>query len=686
MLSMNSSSLSEIENPKKTIMMAIYNMKGGVAKTTSSLEIGYLTSKAGLKVLLVDADMQANLTTKFIYSTCIAGIDDGEESDDDKGEAVERAYDEMWKQIKVSEVTVRGELKAFHHILQQFTGVDPQFFRDDLTRIKPFRAKTSKDDQVLDLIAGHLTTGDYDDAVGDGFKNNLRKTIPGLVCNIIREFSEREGYDLVIFDLGPYLSPIARAILLGVDYIASPFRCERDCVTAAEIVPRKLRDWHKRHLEDSTKPNPSCALEIRDWYDEYVEKQNPEREKNKVSSRLRCFPVFVGAFPIAVSTMNKSPTKDSAKYIKLIFDAYDSLGDYNRLFHAPRSGVTKAPEPEFEKLRSVFVENSARVGMQASSAQDGIPCVGWYADNFKGSAGVHRAQIKDLLKKARKVEYEYLKVFTILVDGMRPEDKKYILSGMSFISEHVIDDVDVVARHGHKEPKKRTLSKDDMPMPALSFFPRKRITRGMEDKVKHLTKEELAEILRKIFDSEVDDPELAKTIQKSFEDHKKSGATKSFNDRMVGYGLTIQDNEGLGNCFFLAIADQLREREIGLHDHDSLRLEAATFMVTNIEEYRPFITGLTNESPSEYLERVFETGEWADEPVINALARAMDITIVIVRSDGAEPNEINPGADRERVYLGYYVGVHYVSLRGEPNPELRSIIEKPNLHAAGLRK
>jgi hypothetical protein len=38
--------------------IAIHNLKGGVTKTSSALELGYEAAKQGLCVLLVDTDMQ----------------------------------------------------------------------------------------------------------------------------------------------------------------------------------------------------------------------------------------------------------------------------------------------------------------------------------------------------------------------------------------------------------------------------------------------------------------------------------------------------------------------------------------------------------------------------------------------------------------------------------------------------
>ena len=50
---------------KKTKIIAFTNNKGGSGKTTSCANIGYSLSQMGKKVLMIDGDMQMNLSLAY---------------------------------------------------------------------------------------------------------------------------------------------------------------------------------------------------------------------------------------------------------------------------------------------------------------------------------------------------------------------------------------------------------------------------------------------------------------------------------------------------------------------------------------------------------------------------------------------------------------------------------------------
>ncbi len=173
------------------------------------------------------------------------------------------------------------------------------------------------------------------------------------------------------------------------------------------------------------------------------------------------------------------------------------------------------------------------------------------------------------------------------------------------------------------------------------------------------------------------DPALQQAMSISREVfYRESPLAAALKSQSSGYGFKIQDGESDGNCFFHAIADQLTERGYPVRDHAALRKIAAAYMHENWEEFKPVIEALVL-SPADYLANLAKNdqeGTWADDPIICALAKALNMTFIIVKSDGARPNLIAGGEGTPKLYVGYYVNLHYVSLRGEPNAEMTAVL------------
>ncbi len=128
-------------------------------------------------------------------------------------------------------------------------------------------------------------------------------------------------------------------------------------------------------------------------------------------------------------------------------------------------------------------------------------------------------------------------------------------------------------------------------------------------------------------------------------------------------GFQCRDTGGDGNCFYLALLDQLQNvlqlpafTNMGYQDIIDIGINE---ILNNIDFYQDFATLSINV----IVEKLLTPGEWADHLIIQAVANALGIKIVVIRSDGAPNQEVNPrAAATATIHLGYEVGWHYQSL------------------------
>ncbi len=73
--------------------IALFNHKGGVGKTTLTVNIADALANAGKRVLLVDADPQCNLTSFYLVESELEEMLEDSDEDDGSGET-------LWSAVK----------------------------------------------------------------------------------------------------------------------------------------------------------------------------------------------------------------------------------------------------------------------------------------------------------------------------------------------------------------------------------------------------------------------------------------------------------------------------------------------------------------------------------------------------------------------------------------------------------
>jgi chromosome partitioning protein len=148
-------------------VIAITNQKGGVGKTTTSINLGASLAANELRVLLVDSDPQGNSTSGL-------GIDKGRESS--------TLYSALLSGVPLAETIVRTDCD----------GLD----------IVP---------ADKNLVAANLDLVDLPDR-----EYRLRQALTGV----------RDGYDYILIDCPPALDLLTLNALVAADSVLIPIQCE----------------------------------------------------------------------------------------------------------------------------------------------------------------------------------------------------------------------------------------------------------------------------------------------------------------------------------------------------------------------------------------------------------------------------------------------------------------------------
>jgi len=208
-------------------VIAFFNNKGGVGKTSLVYHLSWMYSDLGARVLATDLDPQANLTAAFLS---------------------EEVLMELWPPGDHPD-TISGCLQPLQKGIGDIKDPHLEVINDRLR-----------------LIAGDLNLSNFEDQLSEVWPKSLDRDerafrVTSAFWRIMQLAAERHHADLIMLDLGPNLGAINRAALIGSDHVAVPLSPDLFSLQGLRNLGPKLRswrsDWQRRRSEN---PAPELTL------------------------------------------------------------------------------------------------------------------------------------------------------------------------------------------------------------------------------------------------------------------------------------------------------------------------------------------------------------------------------------------------------------------------------------------
>jgi len=192
--------------------VTVFNHKGGVGKTTLTVNLATTLAEMGRRVLLVDSDPQCNLTSYLVDSDVVDDLLDN--SDGPHGK------------------TVWSALKPIHEAVGGVAAIPP---------IEPGV-------ENLFLLPGDIRLSEFETDLAEFWSQCYQRKMRGFrgttaLSELINVVSKEHEIDYVFYDSGPNIGPLNRAILLDCDFFVVPVACDLFSLRALKTLGITLVDW-----------------------------------------------------------------------------------------------------------------------------------------------------------------------------------------------------------------------------------------------------------------------------------------------------------------------------------------------------------------------------------------------------------------------------------------------------------
>jgi chromosome partitioning protein len=204
-------------------VIAFFNNKGGVGKTSMVYHLAWMFSDCGLRVIAADLDPQCNLTASFL--------------DEDRLEQV-MSHDGK-------PLTVFGAIQPLKEGIGDVAEPHYELISDR-----------------LGLVLGDMALSTFEDDLSDVWPNCLEGDprafrVTSAFWRLVQKVGEKHEADVIFIDLGPNLGAINRAALIASDFVVIPLGPDLFSLQGMQNLGPAIRmwrdGWKKRLAENPLK-------------------------------------------------------------------------------------------------------------------------------------------------------------------------------------------------------------------------------------------------------------------------------------------------------------------------------------------------------------------------------------------------------------------------------------------------
>ncbi len=203
-----------------TTIIAFFNNKGGVGKTSLVYHLAWIYSELGYRVVAADLDPQANLSMLFL----------GEDR-----------LEELWSEGKQRN-TIFGSVLPLCKGLGDISDPHLEIVADQLALLVGDIDLFQIESHLAESWSSFLSTQHY-------HQQETQKQIISAFWRIMQNASVAHQANIILMDLAPTLGAINRAALIAADYIVVPLSLDFFALKALTSLGIALQDWRKQWQE-----------------------------------------------------------------------------------------------------------------------------------------------------------------------------------------------------------------------------------------------------------------------------------------------------------------------------------------------------------------------------------------------------------------------------------------------------